>query len=133
METETITFDSDGDVVLLLSELIEQPNAPDTSSVGESEKSRETDQQVAVPVLTKEYRMLVSSKHLMHISKPFKAMLRHDGFKEGHDLQNRGTTPVEVALPDDHVPAMRLLLDLIHHNYRKVRYTCKIKQNLRRT
>ena len=124
METETIEFDSEGDVFLLLTHPMEDRNIADRldamSLVNELEATAASAESV---VLTKEYRMLASSKHLTHISKPFKAMLRYDGFKEGHDLQTRGNAPIEIALPDDHAPAMRILLDLIHHNYRKVSHS----------
>lgn len=70
------------------------------------------------PILrSKETRMLVSSKHMIHVSPVFKAMFRHETFAEGRELAKGKAV---VPLPDDDPFAMRILLNLIHSNYRKV-------------
>ena len=62
--------------------------------------------------------MLVSSKHLMLASPVFRAMLQHSNFKEGDELRKNGR--VEVALPDDHPTAFRIMMDIIHGRVSKV-------------
>jgi hypothetical protein len=57
--------------------------------------------------------MLVSSKAMTLVSPVFKAMLRHQAFKEGHDLANG---QAEIPLPDDDSVALQILLDIIHHH-----------------
>ncbi|KAG9229345.1 hypothetical protein BJ875DRAFT_433737 [Amylocarpus encephaloides] len=120
METETITFDSDGDLLLLLSCAVEEPEVElsnDSAPVDLEKESQDGEETPPTPIRTKEVRMLVSSKHLIHVSVVFKAMLRNQNFKEGVELA-RGKA--EVPLPDDDPTALRILLYLIHHNYRKV-------------
>ncbi|KAK0108227.1 hypothetical protein ONS95_003046 [Cadophora gregata] len=62
--------------------------------------------------------MLVSSRHMALASPVFRAMLRHEGFKEGHTLGAEGS--VQVPLPDDDPRAMRILLDVVHGLNRRV-------------
>ncbi|KAE8453983.1 hypothetical protein EG329_007759 [Mollisiaceae sp. DMI_Dod_QoI] len=62
--------------------------------------------------------MIVSSRHLMLASPVFKAMLRLDGFKEGHKLESAGKA--EIPLPDDDPEALIILLDIIHGRNRRI-------------
>ncbi|PVH85209.1 hypothetical protein DL98DRAFT_483692, partial [Cadophora sp. DSE1049] len=62
--------------------------------------------------------MLVSSRHMALACTVFKAMLRHEGFKEGHTLSAEGS--VQVPLPDDDPRAMQILLDAIQGRNKRV-------------
>jgi hypothetical protein len=115
MAAETISYDPDGDLVFILT-------CPDESSTHDSggdaasaEPSSEETTPKEEPV--KEICLLVSSKHMSLVSPVFKAMLQHGSFKEGHDLA-KGTA--EVPLPDDDPTAFQILLDIIHHRFRRV-------------
>ncbi|RDW91135.1 hypothetical protein BP5796_02300 [Coleophoma crateriformis] len=61
--------------------------------------------------------MLVSSKHMMLASPVFKAMLRPN-FREGETL--RATGQVTIPLPEDHLDAFVILLDIIHGRSKKI-------------
>lgn len=66
----------------------------------------------------RQVQMLASSKHLMHSTPVYKAMLRHGNFKIGNTLLADGK--VAIPLPDDDPAAFKILLDIIHCNPRKV-------------
>lgn len=63
------------------------------------------------------FRMLASSRHMKLVSPVFKAMLRVGNFSEGQALSRE---MAEIPLPEDDPTAMRILLDIIHHNTRNV-------------
>lgn len=70
--------------------------------------------------------LLVSSRHMALASPVFKAMLRHEGFKEGHILSTEGS--VKVQLPDDSPRAMRIVCSIIHSQNRRVPRKVSLKR-----
>ncbi|KAH8685818.1 hypothetical protein BGZ60DRAFT_426285 [Tricladium varicosporioides] len=128
---EYLTFDADGDLVLLLTYQPEEqkqngavvknsstqedtatddsisPMSDDVSSVTSSPSSK-----------PRECRMRVSSHSLMIASPVFKAMLQRNAFKEGTELATRGE--VTISLPEDDPTMLRILLDIVHHRTRQV-------------
>ncbi len=126
MAIEYVIFDAEGDLQLLLT------YPPDVDDEPESIYEEKGDSILLPdPVTTwsrtatditeqppRQVQMLASSKHLMHSSPVFKAMLRHGNFKEGNTLLADGK--VAIPLPDDDPVAFKILLDIIHCNPRKV-------------
>lgn len=105
--------------MLILTHVEEEPGKLELVRTEDGDDSDDEHAESPQPVLrSKETRMLVSSKHMIHVSAVFKAMFRHETFAEGRELEKNGK--VVVPLPDDDPFAMRILLNLIHHNFRKV-------------
>lgn len=143
MAVETLVFDPDGDLLLFLSDSMEdessiEDNAPDEATAEqpanqlslpdifestllsnlEGDPVEQYQQDTDMPKGKKEIHMLVSSKHLMLASPVFKAMLQHSNFKEGDTLRSSGQ--VKVPLPDDDPAALKILLDIVHGRVRQV-------------
>ncbi|KAE9378227.1 hypothetical protein N431DRAFT_435400 [Stipitochalara longipes BDJ] len=143
MAVEIISFDPDGDLLLILNDSVEnddptrsdgldggaleqtatQFSLPDLfASTSLSRLEREPAEspplEIEPPKFQKEIHMLVSSKHLMLASPMFKAMLQHSNFKEGDELRSSGQ--VKVPLPDDDPAALKILLDIVHGRVRQV-------------
>lgn len=145
MPTEPHTFDSCGDLLLVLSKPSDPADTPKNTGNHEDIKdalirnrSREQDATSnrdggdGVPTHTySEYSsspeddsgdtikipMLVSFRHMMLASPVFRAML--DGnFKEGRDLTSNGK--VQVPLPDDDPAALAIILNIVHGHNRRV-------------
>ncbi|CAG8977433.1 hypothetical protein HYALB_00007765 [Hymenoscyphus albidus] len=120
MDSETIAFDPDGDLMLILTHVEEEPGKFELVHTAEDGNLSDDDASMEspAPVLrSKETRMIVSSKHLIHVSSVFKAMFRNETFVEGRELAKGKAV---VPLPDDDPFAMTILINLIHHNHRKV-------------
>lgn len=115
MASETITFDPDGDLVLILTAFEEQhiisaeTNSLTVLATGSTNSPKEKP--------SKELRMLVSSKIMTLVSPVFKAMLRHQTFKEGYDLANG---QAEIPLPEDDAFATQILLNIFHYRVNMV-------------
>src|SRR5262245_54904596 len=64
--------------------------------------------------------VLTSSKHLMLASPVFRAMLRPRSHRlsEADALMRVGN--VSIPLPEDNLPAMSLILKILHHRYSDV-------------
>lgn len=62
--------------------------------------------------------MRASSKHITFASPVFRAMLQHNAFQEGLELEINGT--VEISLPEDDPKAFEVLLNIIHGKLSKV-------------
>jgi hypothetical protein len=142
MAVDLLTFDPDGDLLLLLTDSLEIEDSARNSGKGERTNERLATQtlqeqlastslpntesspveppspEVEAPKPHREIHMLVSSKHLMLASPVFKAMLQHSNFREGDTLQSSGQ--VKVPLPDDDPTAFKILLDIIHGRVRQV-------------
>jgi hypothetical protein len=143
MAVELLSFDPDGDLLLVLVDSIDnddstgsdgldggaieqtatQLSLPDmfastTLSRFDGDSIESPPLELESPKSQKEIHMLVSSKHLMLASPVFKAMLQHNNFKEGDTLRSSGKAKVE--LPDDDPAALRILLDIIHGRVRQV-------------
>jgi len=143
MAVELLSFDPDGDLLLILNDTVEngdsarsdgldggaieqtatQFSLPDMfASTQLSRLEREPVEspplEIEAPKCQKEIHMLVSSKHLMLASPMFKAMLQHSNFKEGDELRSSGQ--VKVPLPDDDPAALKILLDIVHGRVRQV-------------
>jgi hypothetical protein len=140
MALESLSFDPDGDLLLLLTyppDCEDQTEAPDTSPYntgrqidkghGIHDLSAITDISDKSNVIahvhdldnsggrhSRQVHMLVSSRNMMLASPVFKVMLQHHNLKEGGDRK------VEVPLPDDDPPAFHILLDIIHYRTREV-------------
>ncbi|KAF4629275.1 hypothetical protein G7Y89_g8872 [Cudoniella acicularis] len=127
---EYLTFDSDGDLVLLLiyppeeqlhSKAEEQNDTSRDSGSDDSMSTMGEEAAMSTACLSsqpKEVQMRVSSHTLMIASPVFKAMLQRNAFKEGVDLATQGGT--FVSLPEDDPTMLRILLDIIHHRTRQV-------------
>ena len=129
MAPETLSFDEDGDLILILSKPAtkrgESTNAPHTTNLSDGGKSipQAEEENLAQDL---EVRLLVSSKHMMVASPVFKAMLHQSKFKEGRKLHRKGS--LELSLPDDNVMAMKILLDIIHGRIRRVPRNVSLNQ-----
>lgn len=112
-----VAYDPDGDVVLLLTRVIELGDSAKTKAESRdcSEESNSTDEPSAS---SEDVHMLVSSKHLCLASPVFKAMLQHNNFKEGRELASAGK--IEISLPDDEPDAFSILMCVIHGRTRNV-------------
>lgn len=143
MAVELLSFDPDGDLLLVLADCIEQDDSTERDGL-DGGAIEQTATQLSLPDMfasttlarletespesppleiepaesQKEVHMLVSSKHLMLASPVFKAMLQYSNFKEGDDLRSSGQ--VKVPLPDDDPAALRILLDIVHGRVRQV-------------
>lgn len=125
-----IIVDPDGDLILLLSPTIPDFSKSDSSSPANSGAIdtldddmstelhiirvieggfSETSQDEPTPIYND--HILVSSKHMSLASPVFKAMLQ-GGFKEAITLKTTGK--LELPLPDDDPPAMKILIHIIH-------------------
>lgn len=142
MAVELLTFDPDGDLLLLLTDSLEVEEPTESSDKEDTTIERTADEnflehftatrlspversptdmrpaEVEPTKSQREIHMLVSSKHLMLASPVFKAMLQHSTFKEGDTLQTSGQ--VKVPLPDDDPTALKILLDIVHGRVRQV-------------
>lgn len=107
MASKSNTYDPDGDLVLILTAPEEKESTSPNTANTEAPKDKPS----------KEIRVLVSSKAMTLVSPVFKAMLRHQTFKEGHDLA-KGTA--EIPLPDDDATTFKIILHIIHHNVSQV-------------
>ncbi|RDW58019.1 hypothetical protein BP6252_13430 [Coleophoma cylindrospora] len=142
MITKMLTqiFDPDGDLVLVLSKRFredEQTKSTPTTP-GEADAPPPADSHARTNSLFDELSsslilnvlelgkeaspltdvgMLVSSKHMMLASPVFKAMLRPN-FREGETL--RATGQATIPLPEDHLDAFVILLDIIHGRSKKI-------------
>ncbi|CAD6444518.1 9e92c67b-038d-4675-a036-19ccf4c8f26d [Sclerotinia trifoliorum] len=121
-----VTYDPDGDLVLVLTQ---ETELEDTDEGENSEESTEPEpgprDYLEKNVLTNEatavredVHMLVSSKHMSLASPVFKAMLQANHFKEGRELASAGK--VEISLPDDDPDAFAILMCIIHGRTRSV-------------
>lgn len=141
MASLLLTFDPDGDLLLLLADTVEVEE-PTESSDKEDTTIERTADEISLedftsarlspvecsptnirpaevgPKSQREIQMLVSSKHLMLASPVFKAMLQHSAFREGATLRTSGQ--VKVPLPDDDPAALKILLDIVHGRVRQV-------------
>ncbi|KAF5872370.1 uncharacterized protein Bfra_005729 [Botrytis fragariae] len=138
-----IVVDPDGDLVLLLNPNTPDPpsfdammsalnstcNTPDTetSSDADVKKRASLDFESSTSDSTLFYhdRILVSSKHMSLASPVFKAIIKGESHE---DLVLRTTGKLELPLPDDDPPAMRILIDVIHGRMNSV--PLKIDLNL---
>jgi BTB/POZ domain len=142
MAVELLTFDPDGDLLLVLSDSILEESSTDITATEttieqtvtqlsipdifdstllsniEGDSNEESSRDSELQRGQNEIHMLVSSKHLMLASPVFKAMLQHSNFKEGDMLRSSGQ--VKVPLPDDEPIALKILLDIIHGRVRQV-------------
>lgn len=147
MAVETLIFDPDGDLLLVMNDSIENNNSIEEDEASDGATIEQTTTQLSQLSLPdifdstslsnlegdpaeqsphdtepskgkKEIHMLVSSKHLMLASPVFKAMLQHSNFKEGDTLRSSGQ--VKVPLPDDEPAALKILLDIVHGKVRQV-------------
>jgi hypothetical protein len=133
MPSTRYTFDSDGDLVLVLSKPAATTNAASpqtTEGIGKdategSPKSaagppskRSKKRKREFPKLTapageaEKTSMIVSSKHMILASPVFKVMLQPGRFKEG--MQRNAAGQIEVDLPDDDQAVMVIVPDIIH-------------------
>jgi hypothetical protein len=130
---ELMTFDPDGDLLLLF------PRRPEDREAAEVDPSECISNQSATEerrlvilkapprsdtvaahktdVCPVDIRMLVSSRHMMLASRVFKVMLSNT-FSEG--LALRSTGQLELPLPDDDPVAFEILLNIIHGHPRSV-------------
>jgi BTB/POZ domain len=143
MAVELLTFDPDGDLLLLLNdEALEAEDSTESNDKEDRTVEQTADEiflehftstrlsparssspplpsvEVESPKSQREIHMLVSAKHLMLASPVFKAMLQHSTFKEGDTLRTSGQ--VKVPLPDDDPTALKILLDIVHGRVRQV-------------
>lgn len=141
MAVELLTFDPDGDLLLVLADGVEEGKSRDgngevdgtpeqkatqlalpdiftSTTLSDIEGNSYEPLETEAPKSQKEIHMLVSSKHLMLASPVFKAMLQHNNFKEGDTLRSSGQ--VKVPLPDDDPTALNILLDIVHGRVRAV-------------
>ncbi len=153
MAVELLTFDPDGDLLLVLADGVEKGESTDgdrevdgtpeqkatqlalpdiftSTTLRDSEGNSYEPLETEAPKFQKEVHMLVSSKHLMLASPVFKAMLQHNNFKEGDTLRSSGQ--VKVPLPDDDPTSLKILLDIVHGRVRAVprQVTLKIMTEL---
>jgi hypothetical protein len=106
MMSGTQVFDRDGDVVLILtSPQLSTVIAPDIAAGTEAVSLNKDGPN------SRQFNMLVSSKHMMLASSVFAAMLKV-GYLEGSTLKAVGK--VEIPLPDDDPEAFTILLNIIH-------------------
>jgi hypothetical protein len=128
-----LTFDPDGDLLLLFSSRLEDQEIAEVDpSERMSDQSATKEHQLVIPegsirsntvadrnddVCPLDIRMLVSSKHMMLASRVFKVMLSNT-FSEGRTL--RSTGKLELPLPDDDHVAFEILLKIIHGRLRSV-------------
>jgi BTB/POZ domain len=141
MAVELLTFDPDGDLLLVLADGIDKEDSTESNEEDDGTIEQKATQ-ISLPDIfssttlsdiegnsyeplelepqksRKEIHMLVSSKHLMLASPVFKAMLQHNNFKEGDMLRSSGQ--VKVPLPDDDPTALKILLDIVHGRVRQV-------------
>ncbi|APA11747.1 hypothetical protein sscle_08g065170 [Sclerotinia sclerotiorum 1980 UF-70] len=119
-----VTYDPDGDLVLVLSKDAAWEDTDEEENSKEStepeprdslEKNVLTDEATAA---REDVHMLVSSKHMSLASPVFKAMLQASHFKEGRELAFAGK--VEISLPDDDPDAFAILMCIIHGRTRSV-------------
>jgi len=111
MSSETLIFDSRGDIVLILNRRSEGSLKSSNPSTTE-DAATGSDGLSLTPV-----NMLVSSKHMSLASSVFAAMLK-PGLIEGSTLESNGR--VEISLPDDEPDMFAILLFIIHGRTRKV-------------
>jgi BTB/POZ domain len=123
MAVELLSFDPDGDLLLVLADNIE--NDDSTGSDGlDGGAIEQTATQLSLPdmfastTLSRFDGDSIESPPLELASPVFKAMLQHNNFKEGDTLRSSGK--VKVELPDDDPAALRILLDIIHGRVRQV-------------
>ncbi|KAF7920654.1 hypothetical protein BELL_0335g00090 [Botrytis elliptica] len=111
-----VTYDPDGDLVLLLTRVVELGETNEGENLGDSAKtkaesrdySEENDSTDEPSANSEDVHMLVSSKHMCLASPVFKAMLQHSNFKEGRELASVGK--IEISLPDDDPDAFAVLM-----------------------
>lgn len=141
MAVELLTFDPDGDLLMILADGVEKGEPTDgdgevdgtpeqkatqlalpdiftSTTLSDIEGNSYEPLETEAPKSQKEIHMLVSSKHLMLASPVFKAMLQHNNFKEGDTLRSSGQA--KVPLPDDDPTALKILLDIVHGRVRAV-------------
>jgi hypothetical protein len=123
MSSSVHSFDSDGDLMLILSKPQKTENAASQDATrgttGPSSNKRKRDVAIqSIPVTEVEkIRMVISSKHMILASPVFKAMLQPGRFREG--LERNAAGHMEVHLPDDN-QAVVIVLNLIHGRNRVV-------------
>ncbi|KAF7933679.1 uncharacterized protein EAE98_003388 [Botrytis deweyae] len=110
---EKLIFDAAGEVLLIFTHLpVDRDGVEaDNDSVNSHKRKAHCDKSYTVT-------MLVSSKHLKLASPVFGAMLKHDRFKEGIELQANGE--VKISLPDDDPIAFAIIANVIHHRNKLV-------------
>ncbi|TGO58805.1 hypothetical protein BCON_0051g00450 [Botryotinia convoluta] len=121
-----VTYDPDGDLVLLLTRVVELGDTNEGENLGDSAKTKaesrnyleENDSTDEPSASSEDVHMLVSSKHMCLASPVFKAMLQHNNFKEGRELASAGK--IEISLPDDDPDAFAILMCIIHGRTRNV-------------
>ncbi|KAK0108249.1 hypothetical protein ONS95_003067 [Cadophora gregata] len=117
MASTTLTFDPDGDLILLFQNAVVESSVTTEDEEPPQKKFKSNGSKGLGETETSEIRMQVSSKHLGLASPVFKAMLGH-GFKEGEAFRADGK--VEIPLPDDDAAAMTILLAIMHGRGRRV-------------
>lgn len=130
MISETYEVDPDGDLVLVLKKIPEDPDEVDEHTSSEDEKDSDEhppmDKKATATPGNKvpeqepdliEVRIRVSSKHLTLASSFFKALLQRP-FKEGLVHQNTGN--LEVPLDDSDPEALLITMNIVHGRLHKV-------------
>ncbi|KAF4629276.1 hypothetical protein G7Y89_g8871 [Cudoniella acicularis] len=136
MGVEHVTVDPDGDLTLILTYPVEPKENEKTedavkgistagvaatstvpSAVSESPAMYADGFEAKEPIPARKAHFLVSSNAMTVASPVFKAMLRQNSFKEGHDL-SLGSAKVE--LPDDDPSAFTIVANILHHRNRQV-------------
>jgi hypothetical protein len=142
MAVELLTFDPDGDLLLILTDSLDfedptESRGKDDRTIDRTATENFQEQLASMrlsgvesspiepsppdlegPKSQREIHMLVSSKHLMLASPVFRAMFQCSNFQEGDALRSSGK--VKVPLPDDDPAALKILLDIVHGRVRQV-------------
>lgn len=116
-----VTYDPDGDLVLVLTRELELEDAKEEADAAKLTKSSSNEalmEKLTASEPVEDVHMLVSSKHMTLASSVFRAMLQRNHFKEGRELAANGKA--EISLPDDDPDAFAVLMCVVHGRTRSI-------------